>query len=395
MDSGRRRWPALLALALGGFAIGLTEFVASGLLPEIAKGLLPAQYARSSGRAVADTGWVISAYALGVVVGAPAIALVTARLGRKTLVLGLLVLFVVGTLSSAVAPNFALFVVARFMAGLPHGAYFGAAGMLAATIMGPGQQAKGFAVVLSGLTAANVVGVPLVTWLGQSVGWRYAYLAIAVVFTLTFVAVLASVPAVPGVATASPRDELRAFRSAQIWLVAAVASIGFAGFFAVDSYLAPITTRLAHLSAGVVPWVLVAVGLGMTLGNAMGGWLSDRNVRRSLVLGFIAFIASLVLFALVARYPVGLFGGAFAFGATTIFLAPAMQARLISAAPDAQLMGAAVNQSAMNIGNSLGAAIGAVAIAAGLGYTSPAWIGAGLAVVGLGLALLSFRASPE
>jgi DHA1 family inner membrane transport protein len=384
-----RRLAALVALALGGFAIGLTEFVAMGLLPNIAESLLPGQYAHSTSQAVAHAGWMITAYALGVVVGAPTIAALTARMPRKTLVIGLLSLFVVGTVASAAAPTFGLVLVARFVAALPHGAYFGAAGLLAARIMGPGSQAKGFAAVLSGLTAANVIGVPLVTRLGQVAGWRAAYLAIAGVFLLTLVAVLATVPAVAADVNGSPRAELRAFRSSQVWLVAAVAAIGFAGFFAIDSYIAPITTQVAGLSAGTVPWVLVAVGLGMTVGNAAGGWFSDRNLRLAMMAGFVAFVASMAVFALVAGTHVGLFVAAFLIGATSLFLGPAMQSRLITVAPGAQLMGAAVNQSAMNIANSLGAALGGLVIAHGLGYLAPAWVGAGLGVAGAALAAVS------
>ncbi|MDG4838753.1 MFS transporter [Micromonospora sp. WMMD967] len=385
-----RRVAALVALALGGVAIGLTEFVAMGLLPDIARGLLPQEYARSSSDAVARAGWMITAYALGVVVGAPLIAALSARLPRKKLVLGLLALFAVGTVASAIAPTFDLVMVARFAAALPHGAYFGAAGLLAATLMGPGNEARGFAIVLSGLTVSNVVGVPLITRLGQAAGWRVAYLVIAGVFVLTLLAVLAVVPEVAAAVDGSPAAELRALRTSQVWLVAATGAIGFAGFFAVDTYIAPVTTDVAGLSAATVPWALVAVGLGMTVGNALGGWLADRDLQRSMIIGFVAMIVSITTFSLVASSPVGLFVGAFLVGATSLYLGPVLQARLITVAPGAQLMGAALNQSAMNIANSLGAALGSVAIAAGLGYLAPAWVGAALAIVGLALGVVSF-----
>jgi MFS transporter, DHA1 family, inner membrane transport protein len=385
-----QRWLALIALALGGFAIGLTEFVAMGLLPEIAKNLLPGQYAQSSSKAVAHAGWMISAYALGVVVGAPLFAALGARVPRKKLVLGLLVLFIVGTVGSALAPSFGLVLVARFIAALPHGAYFGAAGILAASIMGPGQQAKGFAVVLGGLTVSNVIGVPLITRIGQAEGWRFAYLAIAGVFALTLVAIITTVPTVAGDHNGSARNELRAFRKPQVWLVAAVASVGFGGFFAIDSYISPVTTHVAGLATSTVPWVLVAVGAGMTVGNALGGWFSDRNIRRALIVGFPMFIAAMVVFALIAHTHIGLFAGAFTVGATSLFLGPPMQARLIAVAPGAQLMGAAVNQSAMNIANSLGALLGGLVIAHGLGYTAPSWVGVALGVLGFALAGVSF-----
>jgi DHA1 family inner membrane transport protein len=386
-----RRWAALLALAFGGFGLGLTEFVAMGLLPDVARDLLPVQYAHSAPAAVARAGWMITSYALGVVVGAPTIAAVTARVPRRRLVVGLLALFVAGTVASALAPTFELVLAGRFVAALAHGAYFGAAGILAATLMGPGNQAKGFAVVLSGLTAANVFGVPLITSLGQAAGWRVAYLAVAGVFALTLVAVLVTVPHVAVAPGGSPRAELSAFRSPQVWLVALVAAIGFGGFFAVNSYIAPVTTHVTGLPGGAVPWVLAVMGLGMTVGNAVGGIAADRNLRGSVLLGFVGIIVAVALFGLTAGHPVGLFTGAFLVGAASLFIAPALQTRLIAVAPSAQLMGAAVNQSATNIANSIGASLGGAVIAAGWGYLSSAWIGVALAVAGLLLAMLSFR----
>ncbi|MET8370869.1 MFS transporter [Micromonospora sp. DT68] len=388
--SRNRRLGAVLALALGGVAVGLTEFAAMGLLPDIARGLLPQQYAESSSDAVARAGWTITAYALGVVVGAPLIAALTARLPRKKLVLGLLVLFVIGTVASAIAPTFDLVLVARFVAALPHGAYFGAAGLLAAALLGPGNEARGFAAVLGGLTVSNLVGVPAVTRLGQAVGWRAAYLVIAGVFVLTLLAVLAVVPEVVAAVDASPAAELRSLRTSQVWLVAATGAVGLAGLFAVNTYLAPVTTDVAGLSATTVPWALVAVGLGMTVGNALGGWLADRDLHRSMFGGFVAMIVSIAVFGLVASNPVGLFVGAFLVGATSLYLGPVVQARLITVAPGAQLMGAAMSQSAMNVANSLGAALGSVVIAAGFGYLAPAWVGVVLAILGLGLAVLSY-----
>ncbi|MFI1994064.1 MFS transporter [Actinoplanes sp. NPDC020271] len=388
--TGRQRWTALIALAMGGVAIGLTEFVAMGLLPDMARDLLPEVWARSQEDALARTGWVITAYALGVVVGAPLIAALSARMPRRRLVLALLVLFTAGTVASALAPTFGLVLVARFVAALPHGAYFGAAGLLAATLMGPGNEARGFATVLGGLTLSNVVGVPLITLVGQSAGWRVAYLAIAGVFLLALFAVLATVPEVPMVAGASIGAELRALRKPQVWLIAVTAAIGFAGFFAVDSYIAPVTTEVTGLAAGIVPWALVAVGLGMTVGNALGGWFADRNLRRATLISFGSVIVALVIFALVADTTVGLFVASFLVGATSLSLGPALQARLITLAPEAQLMGAAVNQSAMNIANSLGAALGGLVIARGYGYLAPAWTGVALAGIGLVLAATSF-----
>lgn len=387
----RRRLPALFALALGGFGLGLTEFFTVGLLPNLAQDLLPGLYADSPSRAVAQAGWLITVYGLGVVVGAPTIAALTARVPRRRLLLGLLGVSLAGNVGCALAPNFDLVLTARFVAALAHGAYFGAAGLVAASLMSRGSQAKGFAVVLSGLTAANVVGVPAITWLGQLAGWRTACLAIAGVFALTLLAVFLAVPPVDARPGTSPRAELRAFRSRQVWLAALTGAVGFAGFFAVSSYISPVATHVTGLSASAVPWVLAAMGLGMTVGNAVGGPAADRNLRGSVLSGFAGVIAAIVLFGLVAHSPVGLFASAFLVGAACMFIAPALQSWLIGAAPGAQLMGAAVNQSATNTANSIGAAVGGAAVAFGWGYLAPAWTGVVLATVGLALAALSFR----
>lgn len=381
----------MAALALGGFAVGLTEFAVMGLLPDLAAGLLPGDWDRAPAAAVARAGWSITAYALGVVAGAPTIAVLTARVPRHRLVVGLLALCAIATALTSVAPTFELVVVARFVSGLPHGAYFGAAGMAAASLIGPGSQARGYAIVLGGLTVATLAGVPLVTALGQATSWRVAYLTIAALFAVAAVATLLTVPVLPSGPGGSPMAELRAFRAPQVWVAALTGTIGFAGFFAVYSYVAPITTHVTGLRSGAVPWVLAAAGIGMTVGNLLGGVVADRALRAALLGGFAALIVAVAAFGLFARWPVGLFVGAGAVGATALFLGPALQARLIEVAPGAQLMGAAVNQSATNLANSLGAALGGLAIANGLGYLAPAWVGVGLGAAGLVLAAIGFR----
>ncbi|MEU4690636.1 MFS transporter [Actinoplanes sp. NPDC023714] len=386
--SAGRRWAALAALALGGFGLGLTEFVAMGLLPEIARDLLSS----SDPEAVARAGWMITTYAMGVVVGAPTIAALTARVPRRRLLVGLLSLFVAGTLASAVAPGFDLVMAGRFVSGLAHGAYFGAAGIVAATILGPGNHGKGFAIVLSGLTCANVFGVPLITGLGQAQGWRIAYLAVAGVFVLTLLAVLATVPPVAAAPGGSPRAELRSFRSPHVWLVTLVVAVGSSGFFAVISYVSPVTTHVAGLSPATVPWVMAVMGCGMTAGILTGGFAADRDLRRSVLLGFAGIVASIALFAVSARHPAGLFAAAFLVGGASCFIGPAIQTWLISVTPGAQLMGAAVNQSAGNIANSAGAALGGAAISLNWGYLGAAWIGFALAAIGLALAFVAFSA---
>ncbi|WP_375387757.1 MFS transporter [uncultured Amnibacterium sp.] len=381
---------ALVALALGGFAIGSTEFVALGLLPDIARELLPDAWARSQSDAVAQAGVMVSAYAAGVVVGAPAIAALGARLPRKTLLLGLLVALVAATAATAVLPGFGLVVAARFVAGLPHGAYFGVATLAASELLGPGARGRAAAFVLAGLTIANVLGVPVITAVGQAAGWRTAYLVVAAAFALTFVAVLVALPHGPGDRTATVRSELRAFARGQVWFAVALGAIGFGGLFSAYTYIAPITTDVTGLAAGTVPVVLVVFGVGMTIGNLAGGWFVDRGVRRAVLVCFVGVLLSLVVLLIWARSPAGLFTGVLLIGFFSAALSPAIQVRLMDVAKGSTTIAAASTHSALNIGNSLGAALGAVAIAAGLGYLSPIAVGVGLTALGLVLAGVAF-----
>ncbi|WP_395243677.1 MFS transporter [Agromyces sp. MMS24-K17] len=381
---------ALLALSLGGFGIGSTEFVAMGLLPQIAADLLPGVHAVSPDDANAQAGWVISAYALGVVVGAPTIAAAAARWPRKKLLLTLLAAFTLGTIASALLPTFGLVLVARFVSALPHGAYFGIASLVAASLMGPGKRARGVALVLSGLTIANVIGVPAITWLGQVAGWRIAYLAVAAIFAATFLAVAIAVPWQPGDPKATMARELKAFTRAQVWFALAIGAIGFGGLFAVYTYVAPLATEVTGLDPSAVPIVLIVIGLGMTAGNLVGGRLADWSVRRSMYLFFAVLAAALVLLGFTASTLVGLCVGVFVVGGASAALSPTIQARLMDVARDSQSIAAALNHSALNIGNATGAFLGGLAIAAGYGYVAPVWIGLALTGAGIVLALWSF-----
>ena len=381
---------ALLALALGGFAIGATEFVAMGLLPNLAADLLPGLYASSPDAANAQVGWLISAYALGVVVGAPTIAAAAARWPRKQLLLALLAAFTLATIASALLPSFGLVLVARFVAALPHGAYFGIASLVAAELMGPGKRARGVAIVLSGLTIANVIGVPSITWLGQVAGWRVAYIAVAALFAVTFVAVIVAVPFQNGNPGATMRSELKAFGRLQVWLALLIGAVGFGGLFAVYTYVAPLVIEITGLPAMAVPLVLVVVGLGMTAGNFVGGALADRSVRRTMYTFFGVMLGALLLLAVSAQTLPGLLIGVFLVGGAASALSPTIQTRLMDVAHDSQSIAAALNHSALNLGNALGAYLGGVVVAAGLGYLAPIWVGLGLSVLGVALATVTF-----
>jgi len=380
---------ALLALALGGFGIGTTEFVAMGLLPEIAADLLPSAYASDPEATIGQAGLMISSYALGVVVGAPTIAALAARFPRRGLLLALAIAFTLGTLASALAPTFELVVLARFVAGLPHGAYFGIASLVAASLMGPGKRGQGVAMVLTGLTIANVVGVPAITFLGQVAGWRVAYLVVAAIFAVTALAIRFALPAMAGDPASTFRRELGALRRGQVWFTLGIGSIGFGGFFAVYSYISPLSTEVTGMPTELVPLALIAMGLGMTVGNQAGGHFADRGALRAMLVLLPAFVGALVLLALTAVWPVGLYLGLFLVGATSSTLGPTIQTRLMDVAGDAQSLAAALNHSALNIGNSLGAALGGAVIAAGFGFVAPTWLGVLLALLGIALAATS------
>ena len=384
---------ALLALALGAFSIGATEFIAMGLLPEIARDLLPGLWATNQDDAIAKAGWVITAYAVGVVVGAPTIAAAAARFPRKHVVTVLAIGFTFGSLASAVAPTFGWVVAARFVAGLGHGAFFGIASLIAARLLGPDKRGQGVASVLVGLTVASVVGVPTFTYLGQHVGWRWAYVAVAALFALTTLAIAAFVPRHEPDPHATIRRELRAFRRPAVWLALLTGSIGFGGFFAVYSYVSPLATEVAGASSGFVPIVLMVLGLGTTVGILGGGRLADRGAVRAIFLLFGALAVSLTVLGLAAHSVPGLLVGVFLVGGSAQALAPAIQTRLMDVAGESQTLAAAVNHSALNIGNSLGAALGGAVIAAGLGYLAPTWLGLGLCVPGVLFALGGWAAT--
>jgi DHA1 family inner membrane transport protein len=365
---------AIVALALGGFAIGTTEFVTMGVLPDIADGV---------GVDIPSAGHVISAYALGVVVGAPVIAALSARLPRRALLVGLMTAFLIGNGLSAMAPGYGALLVARFVAGLPHGAYFGVASLVAASLVAPRLRGRAVSSVMLGLAAAMVAGVPAATWLGQTMGWRSAYWTVVVLAAVTVAAVLAVVPSSPGRAAATIRGELGALRRPQVILTLLVGIVGFGGMFALYSYIAPVVTDVAGLSRGTVPWVLLAYGAGGVVGTMLGGRLADLALFRSLVgsLGTLAVLLALV--ALTATSPPALFVGVFVVSVAASTLAICLQMRLMETAGEAQMLGAALNHSALNMANALGAWLGGLVIAAGFGYRAPSVVGAGLAVAGL------------
>ena len=365
---------ALFALAMGGFAIGTTEFVSMGLLPQLAAGV---------DVSIPTAGHAISAYALGVVVGAPLIAILGARLPRRALLVALMAAFAVGNAATALVTGYGSLIAARFVSGLPHGAYFGIASLVAASLVPPHRRGRAVATVMLGLSVANVVGVPAATWLGQNLGWRTAYWLVAALGVLTLVLVLARIPATPGDRTATGLRELRALREPQVLLTLLAGAIGFGGMFALYTYIVPTITDVGGLPEAAAPVFLLAFGLGMVAGTWLAGRLADWSVFRSLFIGGIGQGLLLLVFALTAG--LGWWTLPILFGVTVTgsILVVNLQLRLMTVAGEAQMMGAAMNHASLNVANALGAWLGGLVIAAGMGYRSPAVVGAMLSVLGV------------
>ena len=373
---------AMLALGIGGFAIGTVEFATMGLLKEVERGL---------SISTPEAGQLISAYALGVVVGAPVLAAVGARLPRKALALGLMAFYALANLSSFAAADYGTMMLSRFAAGLPHGAYFGTAAVIAASLVAPTKRGWAIATVMSGLTIANVLGVPAATWLGQAFGWRLLFVATAVIALACVALVARFVPFEPAHPEASVRRELSALRRVQLWLALAVGVVGFGGFFATYTYIAHTMTAVAGLPESLIPHVVALYGLGMVVGNMVGGRLADRSVMGTIYWALAAVAAVMVVYGLAASWwPTALLM-VFVVGGSGSILIPALQSRLLDSAPGAATLATSLSHSALNVANALGAFLGGVVIAAGWGFTAPAYVGAVLAVLGLAIALLSGR----
>ncbi|WP_454729549.1 MFS transporter [Cellulosimicrobium protaetiae] len=383
-SAGRLRGagPALLALAMGGFTIGTTEFATMGLLSDIATDL---------DVSIPTAGHAITAYAVGVVVGAPLLTVVAARLPRKTLLLALMAFYTLGNLFSATAGSIETLVAGRFLAGLPHGAFFGVGAAVGAAVAGPGRRGRAVATMMAGLTIANVVGVPLSTFAGQQLGWRAAFVVVGALGLVTLAALWRLVPAGAGNEDSSVRRELGALRNGPLWLGFVGAAVGFGGMFAVYSYVEPTITRVTGLSSATVPLVLAIFGVGMTVGTVLGGRLADRSVMRTVYLGFVSTGVTLALFALTGHHPVPAVLSLFLLGVTSQVLGLSLQTRLMDLSPAAPSLGAALCHSALNVGNANGAFLGGLVIAAGWGYLAPAWTGVVLTVAGLAIILLVAR----
>ena len=373
---------ALYALALGGFGIGLTEFVIMGLLPEVAADF---------GVTEPVAGYLISGYALSVAVGAIAMTAALSRMPRKRALLLLMVLFIVGNLLCAVAPTYGMTMVGRVVAALCHGAFFGIGAVVAADLVPANRRAAAISIMFAGLTVANVAGVPLGTFLGQAAGWRATFWAVTAVGVLGIVGIAVLVPRTEHRSARSVLAEFRIFRGRQVWLSMAVTVLGYGGMFGAFSYIAFTLTEVSGFSSAAVPWLLVVFGVGTVTGNVLGGRAADRHLVRALVTVIAVLAVVLVLFALTAQSKVATVVGLLLMGGFGFATVPALQTRIMRYTDAAPTLGSGANIAAFNVGNAFGAWAAGLALAAGAGYTSPLWVGAVVTVAGLGVLLVAVR----
>ncbi|GAA1861166.1 MFS transporter [Myceligenerans crystallogenes] len=374
----------LIALALGGFGIGLTEFGIVGLLPEIAG---------EFGVTESVAGLLVSGYALTVAIGAVLLTAAVVRFDRKRVLVSLMVLFILGNLISAVSPDYLTMLAGRVVAALCHGAFFGVGAVVATRMVKENQQASAIALMFGGLTVATVVGVPLGTFLGQQLGWRSTFWAITVIGVVTLAGILLLVPVTAAAQGGDLRKELVAFRKFQVWVSLLVGVLAFGAVVGAFTYIAFTLTEVSGFAPAAVPWLLVVFGVGAFAGNLVGGKIADRALTPSLVTLTALLAAVLTAFALTAENQVATVIGLVLLGAVGLGTAPGLQLRIMNFAPEAPTMASSANVAALNVGNAFGAWLGGVTIAAGYGFVSPLWVGASLAAGGLVVLLVGTAAA--
>ncbi|WP_406162862.1 MFS transporter [Streptomyces sp. NBC_01005] len=373
---------ALLALAIGAFGIGTTEFVIMGVLPQVAGDF---------GVTIPAAGWLVSGYALGVVFGAPLLTVLGTKVSRKKMLMSLMTLFVIGNTLSAFAPSFGVMLIGRIVASLAHGAFFGIGSVVAADLVAPEKKASAISLMFMGLTVANIVGVPGGTYIGQAAGWRVTFVVVAALGVIGFLGVAKLVPEAGRPDSVTVRSEFAAFRNVQVWLAMAMTVLGYGGVFAAITYITPMMTEVAGYTEGAVTWLLVLFGLGMFLGNLLGGKFADRRLMPMLLTTLAALTAVLLLFTATAHNKVLAAITLSLIGALGFATVPPLQKWVLDQASAAPTLASAANIGAFNLGNALAAWLGGFVIAAGLGYTSPNWVGAILSGTALLLALLAAR----
>ncbi|MGW3513874.1 MFS transporter [Streptomyces hydrogenans] len=371
---------ALLALAIGAFGIGTTEFVIMGVLPQVAGDF---------GVTIPTAGWLVSSYALGVVIGAPLLTVLGTRVSRKKMLMFLMGLFIAGNALSAVAPGFGLMLTGRIVASLAHGAFFGIGSVVAANLVAPQKRASAISLMFMGLTVANIVGVPGGTYIGQVAGWRVTFVLVAALGVIGLLGVAKLVPETGRPESVSVRGEFAAFKNAQVWLAMAMTVLGYGGVFAAITYITPMMTTVTGYTEGAVTWLLVLFGVGMFLGNLLGGKFADRALMPMLFTALAALTAALLLFTVTAHDKVLAAITLSLIGALGFATVPPLQKWVLDQASAAPTLASAANIGAFNLGNALAAWLGGVVIAAGLGFTAPNWVGAILSGTALLLAFLA------
>ncbi|WP_075738346.1 MFS transporter [Streptomyces acidiscabies] len=374
---------ALLALAIGAFGIGTTEFVMMGLLPDVADDL---------GISVPSAGHLVSAYALGVVIGAPLLAAVTARMARRKVLIGLMVLFVAGNALSAFAPGYDSLLAARFLSGLPHGAFFGVGAVVATTLVAPERKARSVSLMFLGLTIANVAGVPVATLVGQHLGWRATFLGVSLIGLVAIASLAVLIPydreaPVPSVGL---RSELSALKSLPVWLALGTTVAGFGALFSAYSYVTPMLTDSAGFAESSVTLLLALFGVGATVGNLVGGRLADHSLRKTLFGGMASLAGVLALFPVMMSAQWSAAVAVTLLGVAAFVTGSPLQMMVMEKAAAGPSLASSANQAAFNLANAGGAWIGGLALAGGFGVMSPAVAGAALAVLGLGVAGVAY-----
>lgn len=379
------KW-ALLTLAIGAFGIGTTEFSPMGLLPVIAEGVHVS---------IPTAGMLISAYAIGVMIGAPVMTLAFGRLRPRTALIALMAIFTVGNLLSAVAPDYWSLLASRILTSLNHGAFFGLGSVFAANLVAPEKRASAVATMFMGLTIANIGGVPLATWIGQSIGWRMAFGGTAVLGMISMAALYFVLPRGEPGRMPNVRYELGVLVRPTVLMALATTVVGASAMFTLYTYIAPFMEAMTAATPTFVTLILVLIGIGFTIGNYLGGKLGDRSIDGSLIFFFSALVVIMLLFPWLAGSHIGAAIGAVIWGAATFALVPPVQMRVMQVASDAPGLASSVNIGAFNLGNALGAAAGGGAIALNLGYAAVSFVGVGLALIGLVLILVGRQKKPE
>lgn len=374
---------SLLALSLGGLTIGITEFVVMGLLPDIASDLKVS---------IPVAGYLISAYALGVVIGAPLLVIIGRNYPPKKMLLILAAMLAVFNALSIIAPNYGFLFASRLLSGLPHGAFFGVGAVVASRLADKGKEAQAISIMFAGLTIANLAGVPIGTYIGHHFSWRYTFIIIAIVGLLTFVSLYFWMPNLEARAKETIKSQLQFFKKTEAWLIIAITSFGFGGLFCWISYIAPLLTEVSLFSAETVPYILILAGLGMVVGNFIGGKLADAfSPSKTIIFLLLTMAADLLLVYLFSGNQYASLTLVFLTGAISFAVVAPIQMLMIQTATGAEMIASAAIQAAFNIGNALGAFLGGLPLVAGFSYASPNLVGVLMSLLGLVITLLFIR----